>query len=195
MAATDDGPEGRIAEWMARLADDSGEVGGGAACAVVVATSAALVEMVGRYADADPAVARAGVVRRAALRAAEDDGAVSAALGGALRSGDDEEIRRAALVSARSAVAVGELAAGMLPDLDALADEAAGYLLPDVVVAIESAAAAVSGTHAIAAADRRLALAHAADHAGVGELDARMRALVAARRRLDELRDSASGRL
>jgi hypothetical protein len=74
--------------WLDRLSQRGGEPGGGAASGVMLAIGAALLHMVAAYTPDDERAQRSGQraveLRVDALRAAEEDGVRSAALGAAL---------------------------------------------------------------------------------------------------------------
>lgn len=193
-----------VTTWLDRLGGSHGSPGGGAACAVMVAVSAALLAMVAGYSTDDDRVARAHErlidIRGRALDASEADSARSGELGAALRETDDaggDPVPSAALTAAQSAVELGELAASLILELELLLDVAETYLMPDLVVAAEAAAAALGGTAATVRADVKLAAAH-----GFGHDDQSMRAATdgaqrmdAARGRVDALRARAAERV
>ena len=100
-----------LSAWLDKLAQPDGAPGGGAACGVMLALSAALLRMVAEYTPDDPraiaCAARLVDVRLTALGAAEADGVSSAELGAALRvaaddPARDDRVRDAAIRAARS---------------------------------------------------------------------------------------------
>lgn len=193
-----------VSTWLDRLSGPHGSPGGGAACAVMVAVSSALLGMVAGYHTDDDRVAQARgrllEVRRRALEAAEADSRRSGELGAALREDDDaadDPVPDAALAAATSAVALGELAASLVPEMQLLLEVAATYLMPDLVVAAESAAAALGGTAATVRADLRLAERHGldADAAAMRAATQGVARMDAARARMDALRAEAAERV
>lgn len=204
-----------VTTWLDRLSGPHGSPGGGAACAVLVAVSSALLAMVAGYSTDDPRVARAldrlVDVRRRALDAAESDSRRSGELGAALREDDSTDtgdgdadgdapgdpVSSAALTAARSAVELGQLAASLVPELELMLDTADTYLMPDLVVAAEAAAAALGGIAATARADIRLAAAHgtAEGEPDAAEVVAAVDRMDAARRSVDTLRAAALERI
>ena len=192
-----------VTTWLDRLSGPHGSPGGGAACAVMVAVSAALLAMVAGYHTDDDRVAQARdrllEVRRRALDAAAADSRRSGQLGAALRDEDAEAdpVPDAALAAATSAVALGELAASLVPEMQLLLDVAAAYLVPDLVVAAEAAVAAMGGTAATVRADLRLAERHGIDPAAsaVHAATAGVERMDAARARMDALRAAAAERI
>ncbi len=208
--STEDEASLPVTTWLDRLGGKHGSPGGGAACAVLVAVSSALMAMVAGYSTDDERVAaaleRLVAVRGRALEASEADSRRSGELGAALRESssegsqgdpDADPVPEAALTAAQSAVQLGELAASLVPELELLLDVAETYLLPDLVVAAESAAAALGGTAATVRADVRLAEAHGfgADHPAIREVAAGVARMDAARRRVDELRIAGAARV
>lgn len=158
-----------ISAWLERLAGAQGSPGGGAACALMLATACALLQMVAGYSAADARATgsqgRLEHIRERALDAAELDSRRSGRLGTALResgdSGDDDDpVPAAALTAADTALRLHKLAEALLPELELLLEIADRYLMPDLVVAATTATAALRGAAAIGAADIRLADAH-----------------------------------
>lgn len=147
-----------VGGWLDRLAQASGDVGGGAGCAVLTAMSAAMLAMVAGYGE-DPqsraVAARAGEVRSAAVAAADRDGERSAGLGRALR--DDDGVADAALAAAQASLAVGVLAIELVSGWQHVAEHAKRYLRPDVVVGAATLAAALRGSLATVQDDLALA--------------------------------------
>lgn len=210
-----------VATWLDRLSGPHGSPGGGAACAVLVAVSAALLAMVGGYSTHDArvvhAVDRLVAARGRALDAAQADSRRSGELGAALRddAADDDPpgdggkdargdrpaggdpVPDAALSAARSAVELGDLAASLIPELDLMLETAAAYLMPDLVVAAEAASAALGGSAATARADIKLAAAHGSEltDPDVAEVVAAVERMDAARRSIDTLRAVAVERV
>lgn len=191
-----------VATWLDRLGGPHGSPGGGAACAVMVAVASALMAMVAGYSTDDERVAgaqeRLVEVRRRALEASEADSRRSGELGAALREeGDDDAVPHAALDAAASAARLGELGVSLIPELELLIEVAERYLVPDLVVAAEAAAAALGGTAATGRADLRLAAAHGAsdDDPSVRAVREGVERMDAARRRIDEVRRRAVERV
>ena len=193
-----------LEEWLARLAGASGVPGGGAACALMTATAAAMVGMVGGYAgdEGEGIVARAADSRRRALEAIERDALRSGELGDALRryredgtDAADRAARDAAVASAHSAAELGEVGVSLIADVARLLDVSERYLVPDIVVAAEGVAAGLAGASAIAWADLRLAEAHGDPGEDLRAVRERIGALVRARSEVDELRRAAAARV
>ncbi|WP_173923946.1 cyclodeaminase/cyclohydrolase family protein [Agromyces sp. Marseille-P2726] len=157
-------------EWLHHLAQAHGAPGGGAACAVMTAISAALLGMVAGYSDDDPAAGRASArvdrVRRRATAAAETDGERSAAFGAALAmdAGPDREraVRSTTVEATASSVAVGRLAASLVDEARLLADIGNRHVEADLIVAVEALSAALAGSAATARADLQILSAHRA---------------------------------
>lgn len=190
-----------VTTWLDRLGGSHGSPGGGAACAVMVAVSSALMAMVAGYGTDDERVTEARDrlidIRGRALEASEADSRRSGELGAALRKDDDaadDPVPEAALTAAASASELGELAASLVPELELLLDVAETYLMPDLVVAAEAAAAALGGTAATVRADVKLAEAHgsAPDDEAMRDATAAVSRMDAARGRLDALRTRAA---
>ena len=152
-----------VGGWLDRLARASGDVGGGAGCAVLTAMSAAMLAMVAGYADdarSRGLVARAGDVRAAAVAASDRDGTRSAELGRALRG--DGDVASAARSAADASLAVGMLAAELVDGWHHVAGTAKAYLRADVVVGAATLEAALRGSVATAGEDLALAERHGA---------------------------------
>lgn len=200
---SDDEASLSVTTWLGRLSGRHGSPGGGAACAVMTAVASALLAMVAGYCTDDPRVAdaldRLVDVRGRALDAAEADSRRSGELGAALRDDQDEDaddpVPHAALTAAQSGADLGSLAQSLVPELELLLEVAETYLMPDLVVAAEAAAAALGGTAATVRADLRLAEAHGAAAAGFAELSASVDRMDAVRRQVDGLRAQAVARV
>jgi formiminotetrahydrofolate cyclodeaminase len=139
--------------WLDRLSQRGGEPGGGAASGVMLAIGAALLHMVAAYTPDDERAQRSG--RRAvelrvdALRAAEDDGVRSAALGVALAE-DASPARDARIVDtgtagAESSATLVGIGAALAAELRVLADRGNPHLIADVAVAAEAIGAGLGG--------------------------------------------------
>ena len=150
-----DPAETPLSEWLERLAQAHGAPGGGAACAVMTAISAALLGMVAAYTADDPearlAVQRLGVRRRAATTAAEEDGIRSAAFGAALAMDEGPEreqaVQHASMDAIASTLAVGRLAAALVDDVRLLASIGNRHVEADLLVAVEALRAALEGAN------------------------------------------------
>ena len=139
--------------WLDRLSQRGGEPGGGAASGVMLAIGAALLHMVAAYTPDDERAQRCGrravELRGDALRAAEDDGVRSAALGAALaadsspeRDGRIVDTGTAGAESSATLVGIGEALAA---ELRVLADRGNPNLIADVAVAAEAIGAGLGG--------------------------------------------------
>ena len=152
----DNGTTVRPMEWLDAIAARDQAAAAGVGCALACATAAALAELTGNLAadrveaegDLDDAIAlralgtRAGELRAAALRAAEDDSRAYAAVSEATEGAE----RAAALARAADPpLAIAEAAA----EAAAAAAEIAGAgdwpFTSDAIVACELAAAAANG--------------------------------------------------
>ncbi|HEX5857255.1 MAG TPA: cyclodeaminase/cyclohydrolase family protein [Microbacterium sp.] len=141
-----------LSSWLDKLAQPQGAPGGGAACGVLIAISAALLHMVAEYTRDSPAAEacaeRVAACRVRALEAAEADGVVSARLGAALRPSDDperdERVRRAAVEGADSSVVLGRIAQELVDELALLSDIGNASLGADLEVAGEALSAALA---------------------------------------------------
>jgi formiminotetrahydrofolate cyclodeaminase len=141
-----------LSSWLDKLAEPRGAPGGGAACGVLAAISAALLHMVAEYTpdspEAESCAERVADVRLRSLEAAEADGVVSAELGAALRPSDDpgrdDRVRRAAVAGADSSVALGRVAQELVDELALLLEIGNPSLRADLDVAGESLAAALA---------------------------------------------------
>ena len=157
-------------EWLDRLAQAHGAPGGGAACAVMTAISAALLGMVAAYSTDEPGSSRAAErldrVRRRATSAAETDGERSAAFGAALAmdDGPDREgaVRATTVDATASSIAVGRLAASLIDEARLLAAIGNPNVEADLIVAVEALIAALAGAVATARADLDILSAHRA---------------------------------
>ena len=164
-------------EWLGRLAQAHGAPGGGAACAVMTAISAALLGMVAGYSTDEPesggAAERLDLVRRRATAAAEADGERSAAFGAALAmdDGPDREraVRATTVDATASSIAVGRLAASLIDEARLLVAIGNPNVEADLIVAVEALAAALAGAVATARADLELLTAHRASGDGLDD--------------------------
>jgi formiminotetrahydrofolate cyclodeaminase len=164
-----------LAEWLDRLSQAHGAPGGGAACAVMTAISAALLEMVARYSTADaesrPAAKRLASIRHAATRAAEDDGVRSAAFGAALAMDDGAEreqaVRSATTDAVASSLGVARLGAALVPEVRLLAKIENPHVDADLRVAVGALRAALNGVIDTARADLDILAHHRADGDGL----------------------------
>ena len=178
--------------WLRSLAEADGAPGGGAACGVMLGVSAALLHMVAGYTQ-DPRAAQSAHrlvgLRRDALRAADADGACSAALGAALArekddAGRDDAVRDAALAAAESSSALGGVAESLVPELELLAEIGNPHITADLVVAAHALVAGVAGAMVNLRGDIGLAEAHPAadaDPAARRRLEAGLRSMMDAR--------------
>ncbi|MET0860561.1 MAG: cyclodeaminase/cyclohydrolase family protein [Microbacterium sp.] len=166
-----------LAEWLARLAQAHGAPGGGAACAVMTAISAALLGMVAGYtadrAEARQAAHRLGVRRSAALTAAEEDGIRSAAFGAALAMDDgperDRAVRQASVDAIVSTLTVGRLGVSLVDDVRLLVDIGNPHVEADLLVAVEALRAALEGANVTARANLDLLARHRTNDDGLDE--------------------------
>ncbi|PZU40364.1 MAG: formiminotransferase-cyclodeaminase [Microbacterium sp.] len=150
-----------FAVWLERLAAPVPSPGGGAAAAATLAIGAAVTQMAAGYApegdERDAAVAAAASGRAEALAAGERDAAASEALVAAFRLPEDarsEMVLAEALREATEAsLAIAGIAAPLQQVLVALADRGDPRLLPDVIVAARTIAAAVRAAAATARAN------------------------------------------
>lgn len=191
--------------WLTALAQPNGAPGGGAASGVILAVSAGLLHMVAEYTDdarAAESAQRLSGARHAALRAAEDDGACSAAFGAALAlPGDDPERDRrvadAAVSASESSVALGAAGARLLPDLELLAEISNPSVAADLAIAAESLALGISGATINLRTDLRLARKHGADPTTCDALEREAERLADARSRASaiaqQVRDGLDG--
>ncbi|WP_345750600.1 cyclodeaminase/cyclohydrolase family protein [Microbacterium rhizophilus] len=138
-----------IDRWTAGLAEANGDPGGGAAAGVMLAIAAGLMSMVAGYSGHDEVRERARALREAALVAADEDAAASAAFGAAFRrddAGREDAIRDASLDAARSSALLGDRARAAIPDLEHLAAHGAPALVADVAVAAAALRGALAST-------------------------------------------------
>jgi formiminotetrahydrofolate cyclodeaminase len=149
-----------VADYLARLAARSSDPAGGVCAALGVAQAAALVAMVGRLSDRDPAeldriaevVARADAVRSRALDLAGADAAAVAAVMAAYRlpRGTDRErasradaVRSALLAAARPQAEVVRAATDVVGLAARLLPVARAAAVPDLVAGVQAARGAV----------------------------------------------------
>jgi formiminotetrahydrofolate cyclodeaminase len=165
--------------WLDRLSQRGGAPGGGAACGVMLAIGAALLHMVAAYTPDDERAQQSGqravALRADALRAAEDDGVRSAALGAALAEpasdGRDDRIVTTAFEGAESSAALAEIGAGLAAELRVLADRGNPHLVADVAVAAEAIGAGLGGALTNLHANLELTRAHLRGKDMPGDLD------------------------
>lgn len=162
--------------WLDKLAQPTGAPGGGAACGVMIAIAAALLQMVAGYTPDDPRVMAAGERavghRDDALAAAEDDGVRSAQLGAALAesenaSGRDTHVREAAVAAATSSARLGEIGAALATELRLIAERGNPNLAADLAVAAAALQAGIRGALTNLRANLDLAHGHREDSDGV----------------------------
>lgn len=184
-----------IADWLASLADRTPTPGGGAAAALLGATSAALVGMVTsyttgpRYAEVAPRMAQlnaeAAVLRVEALSLAERDeaafGAVSRAYQLPKETEADKaqrsaEIQRALAEAAVPPTETGRLASRLVAMAAELVDAGNPNVVSDVAVASAAARAAIESAAVNVAINR----AQLKDPAVAAELDGVLAELAAA---------------
>lgn len=155
--------------WLEDLSKATGSPGGGAASAVMLAISAALLQMVARYTPDDPraadCVGRLTALRRRALAAAEQDGRRSADLGAAMgapkeEAGRDERIAETAVAASRSSAELGAIGEALVDELRVLSDIGNPALAADLVVAAEALASGLAGASVNLRADVGLARRH-----------------------------------
>ncbi len=166
-----------LSEWLDRLAQAHGAPGGGAACAVMTAISAALLGMVAAYTADSPqarlAAQRLGVTRRAAMTAAEKDGIRSAAFGAALAMDEGPEregaVRRASVDAVASTLTVGRLGASLVDDVRLLHDIGNRHVEADLLVAVEALRAALEGANVTARANLDVLARHRTNDDGLDE--------------------------
>ncbi|MCR2763140.1 cyclodeaminase/cyclohydrolase family protein [Microbacterium sp. zg.B48] len=184
-----------LSAWLDKLAQPDGAPGGGAACGVMLALSAALLRMVAEYTpDDDRATACAARLvdrRLTALDAAEADGVSSAELGAALRvpgedPARDDRVRDAAIRAAQSSGALGAVGVDMVDELRLLREIGNPHLAADLAVAGEALTAGIAG----ASINLRANLQLAGAHGGAGDAQAELEAAV---ERMRAARDAASG--
>lgn len=157
-----------LEDWLGRLAEARGAPGGGAACAVMTAISAALLGMVAAYTpddvEAELAVRRLSTKRRAATQAAEEDGLRSAAFGASLAMSDGPEreraVRQATVEAIASSLTIGRIGVSLLDDVRLLADIGNPHVEADLRVAAEALRAALEGAHLTAEANLELLKRH-----------------------------------
>jgi formiminotetrahydrofolate cyclodeaminase len=146
-----------VEDWTRALAESSGSPGGGAGTGVMLAIAASLTAMVAGYTEPDPHQRteldaiheRALLLRRTALRLADEDAAASQAFGAAFHQepGPDREdaIHRASVDAAKASAVLGDQAIAAIGDLGWLAANGNPALIADVVVAFGALRAAVTG--------------------------------------------------
>ena len=164
-------------EWLARLAEPTGAPGGGSAAGVMMALAAALLHMVCGYTPDEPVAAEAGKrvreLRAASLRASEEDGVRSVALGAALREdGPDRSARLydAAVAAAASSADLAEVGIALVAQLRLVAEVGNPHLVADTGVASESLRAGLGAALINLRANIALARSHAGDTSDTAEL-------------------------
>lgn len=158
-----------LAEWLTALAARTGVPGGGAACAVVLGVSAALMHMAAVYSADDDEIRMLEERLRAHVRTCEElseaDGRVSGALGAALADTEaadrDARVSAAARDATRSSAAIAELGVRLADELMLLHPRAAAAIRADVGVAAAALVAGIDGALINLRADARLAAHHA----------------------------------
>lgn len=159
-----------LEEWLDRLALAHGAPGGGAASAVMAAISAALLGMVAAYtrddSDARLSAQRLSSTRRAAIRAAEEDGVRSAAFGAALGMDEGPEreraVRQETVAAVASSLAIGRIAASLVDEVRLLSRIGNPHVEADLRVAMAALRAALDGAHVTAASNIELLTHHRA---------------------------------
>ncbi len=169
MAAPDDVPASTpLDDWLARLAEPTGNPGGGSAAALILAVAAALLRMVAGYSQGPGAreiAARVEDLRAELLAAGRADGAVSARLGAALASegpGRDARVQAAAEEATASSLALGGWGARIADELVLLVDVGNTHLDVDTAVAAEALRAGLAAADLNARENDRLARRHGA---------------------------------
>ncbi|MEH3088590.1 MAG: cyclodeaminase/cyclohydrolase family protein [Microbacterium arborescens] len=192
-------PAATVEDFLAALARDQGDPGGGAAAAVVTAIAASLGQMVCRYSPDETAAVvagrRLGDLRTRAMAAAQHDATASGGLGAALRPAEpgaeaerDRRIVVAATRAATTSALVGAVALAVWDQLRVVADVGDRHLSADVAVAAGAVAAGLGG----AATNLRGGLTLLAAHGDAAEETARLAPLDARlRRSRDAARDLA----
>ena len=185
-----------LEEWLGKLSEAHGAPGGGAACAIMTGIAAGLLGMVAAYTPDEPDAARAAErlarVRGEATRAAEADGASSAAFGAALAMEDGTEreaaVRAATVEATASSLRVGRVAASLLAELRLLREIGNVHVEADLLVAALALDAALGGIAITAAADLALLASHRAPEDGLDDRVAELeRELAALQRARDEV--------
>lgn len=179
-----------VSSWLAELAQPKGSPGGGAAGAVMLGISAALMRMVAAYTPDDSRVAesagRLARLREEALDAADEDGARSAAFGAALAlPADDptraERVRGSAVDAARSSAMLGAVGIRLIPELRLLVSRGNPALAADLAIAAEALVAGLSGASVNLRANLQTARRHDLDQPLADALHEDGRRLAAAR--------------
>lgn len=183
-----------LSDWLSQLAQPGGAPGGGAASAVFLALSAALLGMVTEYTSDDSraaeCAARLVVQRTAALRIAEADGIRSAEFGAALglpadNAERDDRVRDAALVAARSSALLGSVGRDLVPEVRLLAEIRSAQVKADLAIAAEALATGIAGASINLRANLEVAQTYDANEETLSELQSDLD-------RLDEFRRSAA---
>ncbi|MRH27945.1 hypothetical protein GH740_01265 [Microbacterium sp. SYP-A9085] len=158
-----------LASWLDRLGQPSGAPGGGAASAVMLGLSAALLRMVAGYSSDDARIAQCrrqlSELSVDALEGSEADGVQSAELGAALAlnardPARDERVARAAIAAAQSSADLGEVGVPLRDVLRLLADIGNPALAVDLAVAAQALVAGTAAASINLHSDLRLARAH-----------------------------------
>lgn len=188
-----DASETPLEEWLDRLAQAHGSPGGGAACGIMTAISAALLGMVAAYtaddSEAGLSAQRLSTRRRAAVKAAEEDGLRSAAFGAALGMDEGPErdlaVRRATAEAIASSLVIGHIAASLVEEVHVLARIGNPHVEADLRVAVEVLRAALEGANVTATSNLELLARH---RAADDELDSRVAAFERDMRELAQTR-------
>lgn len=178
-----------LESWLDRLAQRGGAPGGGAASGVMLAIGAALLRMVSAYTPDDERAQRSGeravTLQADALRAAEEDGIRSAALGAALAEASspdrDERIVATAFAGAESSARLGAVGAALAAELRVLADRGNPNLVADVAVAAEAIGAGLGGALTNLRANVELTRAHLRGAVMPGDLAPEIERITSAR--------------
>ena len=156
--------------WLAKLAEPTGAPGGGSAAGVMMGLAAALLHMVCGYTPDEPAAVAAGErvaeLRERALRAANDDGIRSRALGAALASRDPDRsipLHREAVAASVSSAELAEVGIALSAELRVVADVGNPSVVADTGVAAEALAAGLGAALINLRANVRLARKHASE--------------------------------
>lgn len=164
--------------WLARLAEPTGAPGGGSAAGVMMGIAAALLHMVCGYTPDGPAeVASAAetvrALRERSLRAAEEDGIRSVALGAAMAAkgpARDADLHRAAVAAAASSAHLADVGVALAEQLRVIAEVGNPSLVADTGVAGEALRAGLGAAVINLRSNVRLAEAHRAEGETRGDL-------------------------
>lgn len=191
-----------VTAWLSRLSEPTAAPGGGAASAIMLGLSAALLRMVAEYSSGERATEcsrRLSALRIQALEGSESDGVRSAELGEALAldAGDpsrDERVRRAAMDAADSAAAVGELGTPLGRELRLLVDVGNPALVSDLAVAAQALVAGLAAASINLRSNIGLARAHGGEGEQVTALHAASDSLEALQASIRDIADVLSDR-